>query len=60
MKIYVIVKHTYSNDDDDYTYTSEIIKAYGNKQDAAFEAKWLRIKSESYNVTFYVEETNLL
>ena len=67
MKIYVVVKYKdveFLNmcGDSEYVTETEIIEAYGSKQDANFEARWLNNQrsSEDDNILYDVIETELI
>ena len=67
MKIYVVVKYKdveFLNmcGDSEYVTETEIIEAYGSKQDANFEAKYLNNQrsSEDDNILYDVIETELI
>ena len=67
MKIFIVVKYTdveFLNmcGDSEYVTETEIIEAYGSKQDANFEAKCLNNQrsSEEDNVLYDVIETELI
>ena len=66
MKIYIVVKHTDVEvfgmcGDSEYVTETEILEAYGNKQDANFEARYLskQRSSKDDNVVYDVIETEL-
>ena len=66
MKIYIVVKHTDVEvfgmcGDSEYVTETEILEAYGSKQDANFEARYLskQRSSKDDNVVFNVIETEL-
>jgi len=67
MKIFVVVRYKdievlNTEGDTDYVTETEIIEAYGTKQDANFEAKWLNNQrsDEEYNILYDVIETELI
>ena len=66
MKIFIVVKHTDVEvlgmcGHSEYVTETEILEAYGNKQDANFEAGYLNRQrsSEVDNVVYDVIETEL-
>ena len=65
MKIYIVVKHTDVEVFGMYLPTpatsTEIYQAYGNKQDANFEARYLnrQLSSKEGNILYDVIETDL-
>lgn len=66
MKIYIVVKHTEEevvrmDGGSEYVTETEILEAYGNKQDANFEARYLsrQLSYKDDNVVYYVIETEL-
>ena len=66
MKIYIVVKHTEVEvfgmcGDSEYVTETEILEAYGNKQDANFEARYLskQPSSKEGNIRYNVIETEL-
>ena len=66
MKIFIVVKYKdveFLNmcGDSEYVTETEIIEAYGNKQDANFETKYLNDKrtSEEDNILYDVVELEL-
>ena len=66
MKIYIVVKHTEVEvfgmcGDSEYVTKTEILEAYGNKQDANFEARYLnrQLSSKEGNIRYNVIETEL-
>ena len=66
MKIYIVVKHTDVEvfrmcGDSEYVTETEILEAYGNKQDANFEARYLnrQLPSKEGNIRYNVIETEL-
>ena len=67
MKIFVVVRYKdvevlNTEGDTDYVTETEIIEAYGTKQDAKFEAKYLskQRSDEEYNIQYDVIETELI
>ena len=67
MKIFVVVRYKdievlNTDGDTDYVTETEIIEAYGTKQGAKFEAKWLNNQrsDEEYNILYDVIETELI
>ena len=67
MKIFVVVRYKdievlNTEGDTDYVTETEIIEAYGTKQDANFEAKWLNDQrsDEEDNILYDVIETELI
>ena len=67
MKIFIVVKYKdfeFLNmyGDSEYVTETEIIEAYGTKQDANFEAKWLNDQrsDEEDNILYDVIETELI
>ena len=67
MKIFVVVRYKdvevlNTEGDIDCVTETEIIEAYGNKQDANFEAKWLNNQrsDEEDNILYDVIETELI
>ena len=67
MKIFVVVRYKdievlNTDGDTDYVTETEIIEAYGTKQEAKFEAKWLNNQrsDEEYNILYDVIETELI
>lgn len=67
MKIFIVVKHKdtevlNTEGDTDYVTETEIIEAYGNKQDANFEANYLNRQrsAEEDNILYDVIETELI
>ena len=66
MKIYIVVKHTEVEvfgmyGDTEFVTATEIYQAYGNKQDANFEARYLnrQLSSKEGNIRYNVIETEL-
>ena len=66
MKIYIVVKHTDVEvfgmcGDTEFVTETEIHQAYGSKQDANFEARYLNRQpsSEEENILYDVVETDL-
>ena len=66
MKIYVVVKYADVEvfglcGDSEYVTETEILEAYGNKQDANFEARYLTRQRSSFgdNIRYDVIETEL-
>ncbi len=66
MKIYIVVKHTEVEvvrmcGDTEFVTETEILEAYGNKQDANFEARYLNRQRSSFgdNISYDVIETEL-
>ena len=66
MKIFIVVKYKdievlNTEGDPDYVTETEIIEAYGTKQDANFEAKYLNNQhsDEEDNILYDVIETEL-
>mgnify|MGYP003443327753 CR=1 FL=1 len=65
MKIFIVVKRTDVEVlfgmcyDTDYVTETEILKAYGNKQDANFEARYLNQANKQDNILYDVIETEL-
>lgn len=66
MKIFIVVKYKdvevlNTEGDTDYVTETEIIEAYGTKQDANFECKYLNDKrtSDEENILYDVVETEL-
>jgi len=66
MKIFIVVKHTEvevftMGGDSEYVTETEILEAYGNKQDANFEARYLHKQrpSKEGNIRYDVIETDL-
>ena len=66
MKIYIVVKHTDVEvfgmcGDSEYVTETEILEAYGNKQDANFEARYLskQRSSKEDNIRYDVIELGL-
>ena len=64
MKIYIVVKHTDVEvfgmcGDSEYVTETEILEAYGNKQDAKIECKHLNQANKQDNILYDVIETEL-
>ena len=66
MKIYIVVKHTDVEvfgmcGDTEFVTETEIHQAYGTKQDANFEARYLnrQLTSKEGNILYDVIETDL-
>lgn len=67
MKIFIVVKYKdievlNTEGDTDYVTETEIIEAYGNKQDANFEANYLNQQRSTLedNILYDVIETELI
>lgn len=64
MKIYVVVEYTDVEvfgicGDAEYKTETEIVQAYGNKQDATIECKHLNATNKQDNILYAVVETEL-